>query len=41
LWWDDCIPDGKGFGYVIVRNGDGLTLAGQQRVARMIVASVQ
>lgn len=41
LWWDDCIPDGKGFGYVIVRDSDGLTLAGQQRVARMIVASVQ
>jgi len=41
LWWDDCIPDGKGFGYVIVRDVDGLTLAGQQRVARMIVASVQ
>jgi hypothetical protein len=41
LWWDDCIPDGKGFGYVIVRESDGLTLAGQQRVARMIVANVQ
>jgi hypothetical protein len=41
LWWDDCIPDGKGFGYVIVRESDGLTVAGQQRVARMIVANVQ
>jgi hypothetical protein len=41
MWWDDCIPDGNGFGYVIVRDGDGLTLAGQQRVARMIVANIQ
>jgi len=41
LWWDDCLPDENGIGYVIVRDSDGLTLAGQQRVARMIVANVQ
>jgi hypothetical protein len=40
LWWDDCVPDENGIGYVIVRDSDGLTLAGQQRVARMIVAKV-
>lgn len=41
LWWDDCLPDENGVGYVIVRDSEGLTLAGQQRVARMIVANVQ
>ena len=41
LWWDDCLPDENGVGYVIVRDSNGLTLAGQQRVARMIVANVQ
>jgi hypothetical protein len=41
LWWDDCLPDENGIGYVIVRDSDGLTFAGQQRVARMIVANVQ
>lgn len=41
LWWDDCLPDENGIGYVIVRDSDGLTLAGQQRVARMIVVNVQ
>ena len=30
-----------GIGYVIVRDAEGLTVAGQQRVARMIVAKVQ
>lgn len=40
LWWDDCVPDENGIGYVIVRDGEGLTVAGQQRVARMIVAKV-
>lgn len=40
LWWDDCLPDENGIGYVIVRDSHGLTLAGQQRVARMIVASI-
>ena len=40
LWWDDCLPDENGIGYVIVRDSQGLTLAGQQRVARMIVASI-
>jgi hypothetical protein len=41
LWWDDCVPDENGIGYVIVRDTEGLTVAGQQRVARMIVAKVQ
>jgi hypothetical protein len=41
LWWDDCVPDENGIGYVIVRDAEGLTVAGQQRVARMIVAKVQ
>lgn len=41
LWWDDCLPDENGVGYVIVRDANGLTLAGQQRVARMIVAGIQ
>lgn len=41
LWWDDCLPDENGVGYVIVRDSNGLTLAGQQRVARMIVAGIQ
>ena len=40
LWWDDCVPDENGIGYVIVRDSQGLTLVGQQRVARMIVASM-
>lgn len=40
LWWDDCVPDENGIGYVIVRDAEGLTAAGQQRVARMIVAKV-
>jgi hypothetical protein len=40
LWWDDCVPDENGIGYVIVRDAEGLTVAGQQRVARMIVAKV-
>ena len=40
LWWDDCVPDENGIGYVIVRDSDGLTIAGQQRVARIIVANV-
>ena len=40
LWWDDCLPDENGVGYVIVRDANGLTLAGQQRVARIIVANV-
>lgn len=40
-WWDDCIFEGMGPGYVVVRDEDGLTAAGQQRVARMIVAAVQ
>lgn len=40
LWWDDCVPDENGIGYVVVRDAKGLTLAGQQRVARMIVAKV-
>jgi hypothetical protein len=41
LWWDDCVPDENGIGYVTVRDAEGLTVAGQQRVARMIVAKVQ
>lgn len=41
LWWDDCVVDGEGTGYVVVRDDDGLTAAGQQRVARAIVAAVQ
>lgn len=41
LWWDDCVPDENGIGYVIVRDAEGFTVAGQQRVARMIVAKVQ
>jgi len=41
LWWDDCLPDENGVGYVIVRDANGLTLDGQQRVARMIVAGIQ
>ena len=41
LWWDDCVPDENGIGYVVVRDAEGLTVAGQQRVARMIVAKVQ
>jgi hypothetical protein len=40
LWWDDCVPDENGIGYVIVRDAEGLTVAGQQRLARMIVAKV-
>ena len=40
LWWDDCVPDENGIGYVIARDAEGLTVAGQQRVARMIVAKV-
>ena len=40
LWWDDCVPDENGIGYVVVRDDEGLTVAGQQRVARMIVAKV-
>jgi hypothetical protein len=40
LWWDDCVPDENGVGYVIVRVAEGLTVAGQQRLARMIVAKV-
>jgi len=40
LWWDDCLPDENGIGYVIVRDANGLTIAGQQRVARIIVAKV-
>lgn len=41
LWWDDCVVDGEGTGYVVVRDDGGLTAAGQQRVARAIVAAVQ
>lgn len=41
LWWDDCVFEGQNPGYVIVRDDDGLTAAGQQRVARLIVATVQ
>ena len=41
LWWDDCIFEGLNPGYVIVRDENGLTAAGQQRVARLIVATVQ
>jgi len=41
LWWDDCLIDASGVGYVIVRDENGLTMAGQQRVARAIVAGVQ
>jgi len=41
LWWDDCIFEGTNPGYVIARDDDGLTVAGQQRVARLIVAMVQ
>jgi hypothetical protein len=41
LWWDDCVSDENGIGFVIVRDAEGLTVAGQQRVARMIVAKVQ
>lgn len=41
LWWDDCIFEGTNPGYVIARDDDGLTVAGQQRVARLIVATVQ
>ena len=41
LWWDDCLTDASGVGYVIVRDENGLTMAGQQRVARAIVAGVQ
>jgi hypothetical protein len=41
LWWDDCIFEGTNPGYVITRDDDGLTVAGQQRVARLIVATVQ
>lgn len=36
LWWDDC-PDGN----VVAWDDAGLTEAGQQRVARMIVAAVR
>lgn len=41
LWWDDCLIDASGVGYVIVRDENGLTMAGQQRLARAIVAGVQ
>jgi len=41
LWWDDCVVEGLNPGYVILRDDDGLTAAGQQRVARLIVATVQ
>lgn len=41
LWWDDCVIEGANPGYVIVRDEDGLTAAGQQRLARLIVATVQ
>lgn len=41
LWWDDCLAASDGSGYVVVRDGDGLTVAGHQRMARMIVAAVQ
>lgn len=44
-WWDDCIVVDNlvtgGSAYVIVRDEMGLTLAGHQRMARMIVAAVQ
>lgn len=41
LWWDDCVFEGLNPGYVVLRDADGLTAAGQQRVARLIVATVQ
>jgi hypothetical protein len=41
LWWDDCVVEGLNPGYVVLRDEDGLTEAGQQRVARLIVATVQ
>jgi hypothetical protein len=41
LWWDDCVFEGLNPGYVVLRDEDGLTEAGQQRVARLIVATVQ
>jgi len=41
LWWDDCVFEGVNPGYVIVWDENGLTAAGQQRVARLIVATVQ
>lgn len=38
LWWDTCRPDGR----VGVREADGaLTLAGETRVARMIVTALR
>lgn len=44
-WWDDCIVTDDaitgGSAYVIVRDDEGLTVAGHQRMARMIVAAVQ
>ena len=44
-WWDDCIVTENavtgGSAYVMVRDGKGLTLAGHQRMARMVVAAVQ
>lgn len=41
LWWDDCVFEGLNPGHVILRDENGLTAAGQQRVARLIVATVQ
>ena len=41
LWWDDCLVDENGDGYVVLRDANGLTPAGQQRVARVLVAEVQ
>ena len=40
LWWDDCVIAEDGTAYVIVRDDSGLTGAGHQRMARMIVAAV-
>jgi len=40
LWWDDCVVSDEGIAYVVVRDEDGLTLAGHQRMARMIVSAV-
>ena len=41
LWWDDCVVADNGNAYVVVRDESGLTLAGHQRMARMIVSAVQ
>lgn len=36
LWWDDCPPEGR----IVTIEGDVLTKAGRQRLARVVVAGV-